>query len=252
MDANEEQLIKKVEKAARKGAMKGSGLSGIVTNAVAIIAIVIIALVVSAKMNRAMDQLTSFEDPAESHDMVLENDGFLGYTAADFAEAILGKDSQLKKLEVYNVEVSDVVTITDTGLMNWSVFTKCQLITYNGYATYTVDLGEIGKNDISLDEENKIVSLKIPHACLEPINIPTDEIVFGDTTKGLLAFGDIQITPEQSSEIQKEAEEKMNQKLTEQDAISKADRFAILSVWEIYQPLVKSVSPDYALEVSFQ
>ena len=46
----------------------------------------------------------------------MDNHGILGYTAADFQDAILGKSEQQKILEVYNIIVSDAVQLTDTGL----------------------------------------------------------------------------------------------------------------------------------------
>lgn len=65
----------------------------------------------------------------------------LGYTAADFQDAILGDSEHLKKLEVYKINVSDAVQLTDTGLTNLKIFTKTQLLIFKGMATYTVDLG---------------------------------------------------------------------------------------------------------------
>ena len=158
----------------------------------------------------------------------------------------------MKKLEVMRQEVSDVSTVTETGLFNWSVLTKTMLITYNGTATYTVDLSKLRNSDIIFDEEEKMITIKIPHAVLEPINIPEDKIQFGDTNKGLLAFGDLKLTPEQAATIQAGAREKMIQKLKDDNVQETADRFAILCVWEMYSPIVKGVAKDYSLEVVFR
>ena len=97
-----------------------------------------------------------------------------------------------------------------------------------------------------------MITLKIPHAVQEEINIPEDEIQFGDTTKGLLAFGDIKMTVEQATKVQAGAREKMQQKLEEQKVQETADRFAKLAVWELYSPIIKSVAKDYSLEVVFK
>ena len=188
----------------------------------------------------------------ENHDVTLDNNGILGYTAADFEEAILGDSSKLKKLEVYSQKISDVSTITDTGLLNWGIFTKNQLITFNGTAVYTVDLSNLKKSDISYNEEEKLITLKIPHAVQEEINIPEEEIQFSDTNKGLLAFGDIKMTVEQAMKVQAEARKKMEEKLALDNVLQTADRFAKLSVWEIYSPIIKSVAKDYTLEVVFR
>ena len=117
---------------------------------------------------------------------------------------------------------------------------------------YTVDLSTIRKGDIVVDDENKVITLRIPHATQEEINIPEDQIQFGDTTKGLLAFGDIKMTIEQAAGVQREARNRMQQKLDDEKVLETADRFAILSVWEIYSPLIKNVAKNYSLEVQFR
>ena len=42
-------------------------------------------------------------------------------------QLFLNMEKKLKKLEVFQQEVSDVSTVTDTGFINWSIFTKNQL-----------------------------------------------------------------------------------------------------------------------------
>ncbi|MDO4193134.1 MAG: DUF4230 domain-containing protein [Erysipelotrichaceae bacterium] len=252
---NDEQFLKKVEEAARKGAGKGKLNSFLIQALLILLAVGGAVYFINTKVNTFNEKLESvfhFEDPAESHDLVLENNGIFGYTAADFEEAVLGDSQKQKKLQVMTQEVSDVSTVTEAGLLNWSVFTKNQLITYNGTAVYTVDLSEIGRSDISFNEEEKTVTLKIPHAVREEINIPEDKIQFGDTTGGLLAFGDLHMTPEEISEVQAGARKKMEQKLEEDHVIDQADRFAKLVVWELYSPIIKGVGKDVSLVVEFR
>ena len=252
---DEEELLKKVEKAAARGTGRSNLKNILVAALPTLLAIGLLAYLIVPKVNAMSEGLNSvfhFDEPVEGHDMTIENDSFLGYTAADFEEAILGDSSKLKKLEVFKQKVSDVSSITDTGLLNWGVFTKNQLITYNGTAVYTVDLSALRSGDISFNEEEKMITLKIPHAQQEEINIPEDEIQFGDTTKGLLAFGDIKMTAEQASQIQAEARKKMQKKLDEDNVAGIADRFAKLSVWELYNPIIKGVAKEYSLEVVFR
>ena len=257
-ELREVDLLQKVENAAKEGARAGS--SGSRTSAW-LYRFVIFALLLAVAggfvylYNRLNNGLTDIkeqfeiESASEAHDLVLEDDGFLGYTAADFAEAILGRPERLKKLEVLTREVTDMVTITDTGLGNLKMFTKAQCLTYHGIVTYTVDLGEINENSVVLDEAAKKVVLYVPHAVLEPINIPSDKIEFGEVKKGALAFGNIEITPEQTAEVQTEAQHKMEEKLKAENTIEEADRLARLSVWEIFQPIISSTAPGYTLEV---
>lgn len=259
-DEAEAEFLEKIEKAVRKGAKAGSRRSSLFSMLITIAVILAAVYGVSHYMSQKWTNFTeevkeqfSREESADAHDLVLENDGILGYTAADFADAILEDEESLSKLMVYEAEISDAATVTDTGLLNLQIFSKNQVITYYGTASYTVDLSGLSRDDIELDEENKTVTLRIPHAQLEvPVNIPSDKIEFSDPTRGWLAFGKMNFTPEESAEVQTEAEKRMEEKLEELDSAGKADEFAVMKVWKLYQPLVSAVSPEYELTVEFQ
>lgn len=259
-----EEILGKIENAAREGARQGSkesrggrGGIGLFETIKTLILLILIAVVVfmAYRFNNFtgnLKELVERDVPVEERDLTLENHGILGYTAADFQEAILGDSEQLKKLEVYTIEVSEAVNLVDTGLANLKVFSKTQLLTYKGIATYTVDLGQLSKDDISLDEEKMTVHLRIPHAVQETININEDDIEFGDVDRGVLGFGKISTTPEENKEVVAEARNKMEEKLEKEGTINTADRFAKMSVWEIYQPIIDKVTTGYSLEVEFE
>lgn len=260
---NEEELIKRVEDAARRGAKQGSKKGNVLWKIlpIAIAVILVIAGVFYIKYSissgwtnlaKELKEQFSFGDSAESHDLVLDNSGIFGYTSADFADAILKDTNQLKKIEVYEAKISDAATLTDTGLANLAIFTKTQVVTYNGTAKYTVDLSKLNKNSVVVDKTHKTIKLKIPHAEREEINIPSSEMEFSDTEHGWLAFGEINIPPEQYAKVESEARSRMERKLDELNEGEKADEFAKKSVWEIYQPIVSSVSSQYKLEVEFE
>ncbi len=67
--------------------------------------------------------------------------------------------------------------------------------------TYTVDLSQLNKDSVLFDDNKKVVTLRIPKPVREEINIPEDKIEYGDTTKGILAFGDLKLKPEELSAI---------------------------------------------------
>ena len=251
---NEEEFLKKVENAARKGA-NSKGIIGMILQYVPILIVLAVVLLIANRVNAfgtGVRGFMNFDNGAEENDLVLENHGILGYTAANFEDAILGDSEKLKKLEVFSQQVSDVSSVKETGFINWEIFSKNQLITYNGTAVYTVDLSTLSADDIDYDEEQKIITLRIPHAVQEEINIPEDQIQFGDTNGGLLAFGEIKMSAEQASQIQAGAREKMEEKLKEDNILETADRFAKLTVWEMYSPIIKGVGKDCSLEVEFR
>ncbi len=254
----DEELIKCVEKAAAKGARRGSLRFGVLSVIIVPIAVIGCIFLVKSSIEKKWNSFAqdfkeqfTFADPADSHDLVIENKGVLGYTAADFADAVLGDTSKLKKVEVYEARISDAVTLIDTGLANLSIFTKTQVITYNGTAIYTVDLSLLSKDDIEIDEDNKTVIMHIPHAVCGTINTPSNEMEFEDLERGWLAFGEIKLTQEESAKVEDEARLRMEKKLDELNEQEKADRFSKMTFWEMYQPIISSVSPEYKLEIVF-
>ena len=212
---NTQEFLAKVEEAAREGAKQGSrGARGGIRPLETIKTIILIAMIVGIgwmvyrfnNFTGDLKDIVSRDIPVEEHDLTLENHGILGYTAADFQEAILGDSKQLKKLEVYTQDVSEAVQLTKTGLGRIKAFSKTQILTYKGTATYT----------------------------------------------GLLAIGKMSTTPEENKELVSEARSKMMDKLEEENVQEQADRFAKLSVWEIYQPIIDTVTKGYSLEVEIK
>lgn len=257
MDENNEKEMKQaLKKAERKGRRKGwfarirSFIVGILVGMLILTAFT--AYMHGLAVRDAFRALFTTETAVEDHDLTLINHRIFGYKVADFADAILGDEEQLKKLEVYSREVSDVATLTQTGLFNIKAFSKYQVITYNGKAVYTVDLSGLTADDITLDEETKTVTMKVPAPVLEPINIPSESIQFGEVEKQAFAFGDIKLTPEQQAEVETQAKERMLRKLEEENVIEDAKKAAEHSIWEIFQPMISNLSSKYSLKVEFK
>ena len=255
-DAKHEDMKHELKKAERKGRRKG-WLARIRTFFVGIIIGMLILSLFTAYMHSlsikdTFKALFTTETAVEDHDLTLINHKIFGYKAADFAEAVLGKDEELKKLEVYSREVSDVTTITQAGLFKIRAFSKYRLITFNGKALYTVDLSGLKKSDITLDEETKTVTMKVPAPVLEPINIPSEDIQFGDVESGGLAFGNIKLTPEQQAEVETQAKDRILKKLEDENVIEDAKVAAQHSIWEIFQPVIAEMSSKYTLKIEFK
>ena len=257
MDENNEKEMKQaLKKAERKGRRKGwfarirSFIVGILVGMLILTAFT--AYMHGLAVRDAFRALFTTETAVEDHDLTLINHRIFGYKVADFADAILGDEEQLKKLEVYSREVSDVATLTQAGLFKIKAFSKYQVITYNGKAIYTVDLSGLSADDITLDEETKTVTMKVPAPVLEPINIPSENIQFGEVEKQAFAFGDIKLTPEQQAEVETQAKERMLKKLKDENVMEDAKKAAEHSIWEIFQPMISNLSSKYTLKVEFK
>ena len=201
----------------------------------------------------ALKSFVQVEESVENHDLTLENHGIAGYVVADFADAILGEKKQLKKLEVYSVDVSDVATLTKAGLGKIKALSKYQYITYNGTAVYTVDLSALNEDSFSLDEESKTLTITVPEPVLEPINIPSEDIEFGEVKRNsILAIGDIETSVEEQNEVETKAKEKMKEKLEKDNTMEEARKAAEHALWDLFHPQVSKVSPEYSLEIAFE
>ena len=250
-------MNKEIKKAERRGKRKGF-LKRIAAFFTGILVGMLLLTGIHAYMHgkSVVDTVKSFfvlEESAEGHDLTLRKVRFFGYKAADFEEAILGDSEELAKLEVYSREVSDVATLTQTGLGNIEAFSKYQYITYNGKATYTVDLGKLTKDNIIVNTEEKSVTIKVPRPVLEPINIPSENIEFGEVErKSIFAFGDIKLVPEDQAKVETEAKKKMEEKLAADKVEDEAANAAEHVIWELFQPMVSRVSPSYTLTVEFE
>ena len=214
---------------------------------------VVLALVVGVGLyirdrNRANEQVA----PVENHDLTLENDGIFGFTVADFEEPILGAATRQRLLIVEEQEVYVNTTITDTGLFSLGVFNKKQALTIHGTGQYTIDLTQIGREDISLNEDTYELTIRIPHATLHQVSFDPSKTEVGDTQKGWLAFGTIKLDAEQQKSFEVTANEKLEAKLNEAQRFEEADRFAKLSAFETYQPIVKTISPAYKVVIEFE
>ena len=188
----------------------------------------------------------------EEADLTIDNDGVLGYTAADFQDAVLGGASEHQELIVFEQELSIPTTLTKSGLGNLAIFSKMKNITYYGTGVYTVDLSRMDSDHILVDEDDQVVTILIPHTVLQYVNAELEKTEFEETDKGILSFGEIKLTPEETGILETAVLTAMRERLDAADMYREADRFATLKTWEIFQPLVTAVSPAYKVEMEFE
>ena len=256
-DNNNDEMKHALRQAEKKGRRKG-WFARIRSFLVGILCGMLILTLFTAHMHGlaikdTFKALFTTETAVEDHDLTLINHRIFGYKVADFADAVLGDKERLKKLEVYSREVSDVSTLTQAGLFKLKAFSKYLYITYNGKAVYTVDLSGLTADDITLDEKTKVVTMKVPKPQLEPINIPSEEIRFGDIERGsVFAVGEIQLTPEQQANVETAAKDRMIEKLEAEGVIEEAKLAAEYSIWEIFQPMISNLSSKYTLKIEFK
>ncbi len=184
-------------------------------------------------------------------DSILDTGTVNNYTAADFKNAILGEALQKKELIVMEQSLKVPTTFSKAGLFNFPIFSKVKNVIYYGTGVYTIDLSKLDADKIDVDMENNIVSIRIPHSCLQYIHPEINKTEFEDTDKGLLSFGDIKLTTEEQNQVEQAAMDTMRDRLIQNELFNKADNFASNNVWQLFQPIVNTISPDFSVVVMF-
>lgn len=172
-------------------------------------------------------------------------------TVADFKDPIIiahGKDA---RLIVYTAELSEVVSMADEGWGGFKWNSTYQEAKYFGQAEYTVDLSQLSEEDFIVNNEQKILTVRIPYAVLSPINILNDKTQFKDTEKGWLGPKEVKMTSEELNKIMLEVEEKMKAQLIDENIMAKANEEAKTVVAELLTATIQAVDPEFTVVVVF-
>ena len=170
-------------------------------------------------------------------------------TVADFKDPILLTHGQESRLIVHTAHLSETISIASEGLGGWEWTSVYQDIVYEGDAQYTVDLSQLTEEDFLVNNELKILTVRIPYAVLDPINIPADQIKFRDAKKGWAAPKDIKLTPEENTQLMLQVTDKMKAKLIDDNIIAVANESAKTVVAELLSATVHAVDPEYTVVV---
>lgn len=170
-------------------------------------------------------------------------------TVAEFQVPIIlahGKDS---RLIVYTAELSEEVSLGNEGWGGFKWTSTYQDAVYQGVAEYTVDLSKLTEEDFIVNNELKILTVRIPYAVLSPINILNDKTQFYDPQKGWAGPKEVQLTPEEHNKVEIEIKEKMKAQLIDKNMIAKANEEAKNEVARLLSATVQSVDPEFTVVV---
>ena len=172
-------------------------------------------------------------------------------TVADFKDPIIIAHRKDARLIVYTAELSEVVSMADEGWGGFKWNSTYQEAKYFGQAEYTVDLSQLSEEDFIVNNEQKILTVRIPYAVLSPINILNDKTQFKDTEKGWLGPKEVKMTSEELNKIMLEVEEKMKAQLIDENIMAKANEGAKIVVAELLTATIQAVDPEFTVVVVF-
>ena len=247
------QALGKLGKDLKPGSGSGnSGKGGISGKTVffAVLLLVIIALLLFLAWPRISAMLAPEPAPEPTVAADLDEDAIMQNTTADINEAILGEARQKRELVVWEQDV-EVTSEVSQALANINAFRKTKTFTSFGTGVYTVDMGQITEDTISVDQDAHTVTMLIPHAQLQYVTTDLQKTEFQDTQHHLRAFGDVKLTQEQQNLLERSIEDAMRAELETDECFADADAAALLVVYDVYAPLVTKIDPTYTLEVQF-
>ena len=180
----------------------------------------------------------------------LENSG----VEVDFAEVLLGSQEETRKLIVSTQEATVSTELSDKLIqkLDFDFLKKTQKVSYTGMGYFVVDLDNLTRENISQDKENKVIIIKIGHAYLQAIEIDPDKIIVDEVKKGLLTWGNIELTVNDYNEIEKELRSRLEAKFNTAENGQKADETALRMVKEVYEPVIKAIDNSYDVVVEFE
>lgn len=170
-------------------------------------------------------------------------------TVADFKEPIILTHGKESRLIVHTAHLSETISIANEGLGGWEWTSVYQDVEYEGDAQYTVNLSQLSEKDFVVNNELKTLTVHIPYAVLDPINIPANQMKFRDPVKGWAAPKDIKLTPEQNTLLMIQVTDKMKAKLIDENIIAAANENAKIVVADLLSATIRSVDPEFTVVV---
>ena len=172
----------------------------------------------------------------------------------NFSDVIVGTKNEVRKLVVIERAATVEASLNEKiiKILDIPAFEKNQKVKYTGLGRYLVDLDAIDSSCVIDDADNKILTIKIPHAYLESVEIDPYKIKADDVEEGFFARGNIKLSVEDYNTIMQEIKDRMEAKLKVAQYGQEADEQALKEVKEIYEPVVKAIDNSYEVVVEFK
>jgi len=170
-----------------------------------------------------------------------------------FSDVILTQPQETRKLVVFEQTGTVSYKIEDRmfDFLDWEPSKKYQSVQYEGKGSFVVNLDKLGRSNIMDDQDNKVLTIKIPHPKLDTIEIDPNKVKIDTQKNGFLALGDIKLTLQDYNKIESELTKRLKEKFDNSANGQKADDLALKAVTETFEPIVKAVDGEYTLKVEF-
>ena len=157
-----------------------------------------------------------------------------------YGPTLLQEAQHEQKLIIMTRKASVPVVAQNDGLWKLPVFKQTKAIIFYGEGEFFVDLSSLSNDDFVIDNQEKTITIYIPKPQFS-IKLLPDETEFFDSSNGILRFGEMRIAPETMMTLESEGIDKLTEAMeADSSTWEAAERFAKLSVKELYEPLIKA------------
>ena len=216
-----------------------------------VIAIVMIILVVLLFALFRKPKEEAVETMAEPYPIEEERYSINSRSLVEFSDVIVEQFREESKLLVSSVDATISMELKQNSGWDIGILTKTQKINYQGTGKFYVDLSMMGPHSLHLDEDSQTITIEIPHASMEPLEIDPTRFTCEEVENGLLAFGDLKFTPQEFNDLQTTCKLKLEKEINTEANRNAADERAVEEMMKIYEPIVKTVDDDYSVEITF-
>ena len=173
-------------------------------------------------------------------DHISAPDDVMGYKDSEITEIIATQNRQLKQLIVYEQDIEASMDITDMFLdIEW--FKKKQTVHLKATAEYIIDLAKISDEDVTVNKDEKTITVTIPRAELKNVVIDYSKTTFDDIERNIFGWGDIKLTPEQQNEVEKDLKEALLKEAQETPYLTSADLAGMRQVEAVYKKVLTNL-----------
>lgn len=188
---------------------------------------------------------------AEQPETTVLSESGIEQTQIDFQSAILGESRERQMYVVLEQDVTVESHVSQT-VLDLDIFRKSRTVQSYGTGCFAVDLSKLTASDITVDDTKRIVSVAIPHAELYSVEYDLANSTFTDDKQGMLAFGELKLTLEQTNELQKSIDAALHDALETKKMYELADETASEQVAALFTPIVQALSEEYTVRIVLQ
>jgi hypothetical protein len=166
-------------------------------------------------------------------------------------ETLVNEIHQKKELITMETQMSEKISLDDSwGTL--SIFKKVQNINYYATGTYVVNLSSLKAENIEIDNNSKRVIVRVPLPSIKDVNIDEEKTEYQTPENGILRFGEIKLTSEETQIMRKSIKDKMLNKMNQQDLISQASKASEDTLKVLVQTILQNKTNDkYDINIEY-